>query len=240
MMMMRKKQPQNNQSGFTLIEIVISFSILVLVVGVAYSALNGIIQAKLAIDDGREAQAIAGAVLNRMTRELQLAEANTTLLPESLNKDDRYQTSVSLLGLHDGRGSERLDSLSFMARGASQYVLGAQNFSGVVKLGYRAAEDPQSDKAEGVLTLVRSETPDIRPLKKAFDRQVVFPVTNRLVSLRFRYFDAENDLWLDEWGNDQQHVGLPAVIELTLKLKSPAGVINSYTTAVPLSSKQTP
>ena len=227
------------QSGFTLIEIVVAFSILVMVFGLSYSALSGIISSKQLLDDGREAQVLADAVLSRMTRELQLADPQTVLLPEKGDLNNRYESNVNLVGVSGNIGNNApADSIAFMARGAGQHILGNQVFSGEVKLTYRLEEDPEQDRSQvRTYVLVREETPNIRPLEKAFERTMIFPVCDRVVGLSLRYYDSENDEWHTEWGKAEQ-LGLPALVEITLGIRSNDGNLFTYSTAVPVISRR--
>jgi len=229
---------QHATLGFTLIEVVISFALLSVVVSIAYSTMSGLMRAKQYLDDGRDAQAVANAVIQRITRELQLADQNNGLLPSPQNKNVRYPRNANMLGSATKDNSEEAkDEITFMAHGASQYVLGNSEYADIVQITYRVEEDPeQRGGAEPTYYLVRDETPLIRPYDKAFERRVTFPITSRLVALDFRYLkldDNTGDRWLDEWG-PPDNPGLPAMVEFTFKIRSNMGQITSFTSAVPL------
>ncbi|MBX7137276.1 MAG: prepilin-type N-terminal cleavage/methylation domain-containing protein [Oligoflexia bacterium] len=227
------------QRGFTLIEIVIALAILAALVTVTYNALNGLLRIKQYVDDRRVSQAIANSILLRMTRELQLADPETALLPPAQNLTERYPRNFNLSAepAKIGQGQHG-DSIKFMARGAGQYVLGTPGYSDVVQISYRVAED--SDQQSGPIqtyVLVREETPAIRPYERAYEKTMRFPVTAKLLELGFRFYDAANDRWVDNWGTNEL-VGLPVMVELNLAILTPDGRTERFITAVPLRGSQ--
>lgn len=228
----------NNSAGFTLIELVLAFGLLALIIGVSYGALDGMLKTRALLDDGRAAEALANSIITRFSRELQLADARETLLPNRSDPDTKFPTNVCLVGLDSGLPSQNQgDGISFMARGAGQYVPGGSGYSGLVKITYRVEQAPER-RAGNTQTyyLVREETPAIKPLTRAFEHTMIFPITSELVSLNFRYYNQEDDTWYKDWGTEQ-HTGVPSIIEYAIKLRSPAGQIQSYIGAVPMRGK---
>ena len=216
-----------------------ALTILSMLLTIGYSALSGIVSGKILLDDGREAQAIANSLIARLTRELQLADAKSALLPEPDDIKNLNPDTINMHGINQKLNNHDADSLSFMARGASQYVMGGANIAHVVNITYRVANNPDAqDPDNDPFVLVREETPNIRPLENAFARSMVFPLSDRVVSLNFRYFGSPDpDVDIDEWRNDwdkSKITGLPKMIEFSLKIMSPAGKIRTFTTAVPI------
>ena len=223
--------------GFTLIEVVLAVSILAIIMGVTYSALNQIIRSKQVLDDSREVKAIVNSILLRMTRELQLAKAGVPLLPPRDKLDQFNKPSLNLVGdslkLPNGQPG---DSLTFIAAQGGQYLPDGSTNIGDVQITYRVEEDPEQAGVKGrTFYLVREEVPYTRPAKKAYEQAMVFPVTNRLVSLSLRYFDRRSSRWVTTWGTGA-NVKLPKLIEFAVKIKSSSGSIESFRTAVALRS----
>jgi type II secretory pathway pseudopilin PulG len=216
----------------TLIEIVIAVGILGFVLSVAYRALTQVMQSKQLLDDERDSSMIANAVLGRMTREIALAVPQK-LIPEQTASGQISSSSILLKGTPGKGAGGSADSITFMAKNAGQFIPDGKTQGGIIQLTYKAAKDPESKGSEedGLLSLIRDEVPDIRPLGKAFKNRITFPVTDRLVQLKFRYFDGVQDSWRDTWG-DPTTEGLPALIKLTITLKSAQGKVTSYTTTV--------
>jgi len=229
---------QNSSAAFTLIEIVIAISILAIIMSITYTALIQIVRSKNILDDRRDINAISYTVLNRMVREFQLAYSGIGLLPPSNKKDSpQLASNINLIGeektLSNGK---RGDNIQFLALEGGQYLPDGGSHSGLVQLTYRVEENPDSKSSENpIYLLVREETPVIRPNDKAFSKTMIFPVIDRLVSLEYRYFDSENQTWLESWEQDK-NFGLPSQVELRLQVLSPKEEIHTFVTNVPLRS----
>jgi prepilin-type N-terminal cleavage/methylation domain-containing protein len=222
----------SSQIGMTLIEIVIAVGILGIVLSVAYKALTQVMQTKQLLDDERDSSMIANAVLGRLTREIALAVPQK-LIPEQTSGGQISSSDIQLKGTPGKGAGGSADSITFMAKNAGQFIPDGKTQAGIIQLTYRAMKDPESKGAQedNLLSLIRDELPDIRPLEKAFKNRITFPITDRLVQLKFRYFDGVQDTWRDTWG-DQNSKGLPALVKLTVALKSNQGKVTSYSTTV--------
>jgi len=226
------KRSLSSMAGMTLMEIVIAVGILGFIMSIAYRALSQITISKEILDDERDASMIANAVLGRITRELSLA-VPIRLLPQQSEDGDTTFSGEVLRGenatISAGNSG---DSITFMARNAGQYVPDGRANSGVVQITYRAEPDPEpSGDEEPLAFLVRDEIPDIRPLKTAYESRMTFPVTNRLVRLKFRYYDAREEEWSQDWTDDVARV-LPDIVKLNVQIKSRKGRIFNYTTLI--------
>ncbi len=229
-------QNSQHQFGFTLLELVISLTIMVVLMGLAYSSLMQIATSKDALEDGQEVSVIAAAVLTRLTRELQLAYGQDPLMPPKDSLTTPYPAMTRLIS-KDGRDSEGNSgaSLTFLAREAGQYLPDGSTNSGSVQITYRIEKAPSEEKID-TLYLVRDEVPYQRPFEKAYKKLMTFPITKNVVSLRFRFYNVADEQWSDTWGDDK-HTGLPNLIEFTLTLRTPMGNDRTYSSAVALRSK---
>ena len=231
------KKSCRRQNGFTLLEVALAISILALMITVVYGTLTQIMTSKKLIDDRREIEAVAHSLIHRLSREIQLATSTPLVPPRGSSKPPN--TQLYLRGeKKDLRDDKRSDSLQFMARGAGQYFPDGSTQGGLVQISYRLAEDPDkmnSNNANTTYLLVREQVPFQRPFDQAYQRAVIFPVAEAVVSLRFRYYDARRDEWYDTWGEDGRFK-LPTMIEFVLVLRSPSGALETIRTRLTPSS----
>lgn len=225
------------QLGFTLIEIIMAIAILSVILSITYSGLTQILRSKTLLDDRRENSAMAHAVLDRMTREFQLAYSGQGLLPKRDDENQqRMPSDFNMIGeqkeLSNGK---RGDTIVFMALEAGQYLPDGGTHSGLVQLTYRVEENPeqQDPSLPKTYLLIREETPVISPIDKAFSKTMIFPVTENLVSVEYRYYDGEEDRFIDSW-NPEQNRKLPSQLEFKMELLSPKGEPTTLITTVPL------
>lgn len=236
-----QRRPTNSERGLTLVEVIFALAILAFMVSVNYKILIGVIASRQLIDDRREGMYIANSVLTRLSRELQLA-TKRPILPAcgsaaatpggsgpagSAGPPAQYFLAES--GLEG-------TTLTFLAKHGGQHVPDGTTHSGVVQLTYRVAEDPDQKgaKVPGLL-LIRDEVSTAPPLAASCKRALHFPITNNLISLTFRFFDARTKEWSDAWtGSQANH--LPSIVEFTVALRSPSGKVQSYTSSVYLGS----
>jgi hypothetical protein len=237
----KRDNTSHPEHGLTLVEVIFALAILAFMVSVNYKILIGVIASRQLIDDRREGMYIANSVLTRLSREIQLAVKQPLLAPcgsantgGASNAGGPGSTTgqPSLIG-ESGIGGT---TLTFQAKDAGQHIPDGGSHAGVVQITYRVAEDPEQKGGQGAgLVLVREEIPNTRPLAEACKKALRFPITNNLVSLRFRFFDARTNEWTDAWTAAQGN-RLPKVIEFTVAIRSPAGKVNTYTSAVHLGS----
>ena len=232
---MRRRRPAASP-GFTLIEVVLAILILAAMLTILYESLTQMLEMKQLLDDRRDSAAIAGAVLTRMTRELQLAYAQNALMPPRSEPDKRYPPRTFMLGEEKALDNDRRgDSITFLALEGGQYLPDGGTHSGLVQITYRVERDPEK-RDSPTYYLVREETPYQRPFEKAFKKTMIFPITTNLVGLKFSYFILDSGEWVSNWGSDE-HVGLPAMVRFQVGIRSPAGRDDWFTTSVALRGK---
>jgi hypothetical protein len=211
---------------------VIAIGILAVIMSVAFGTLTQIGRTKRALDDERDITLVANAILGRMTRELQLAAEQVPLLPSRGDLSKKYAQKVSLIGeskrLSNGQPG---DQITFMANDAGQYVPDGLTHAGTVQIAYRAVDDPDAPAGRNAtLYLIRDEVPNILPAEKAYEKIMTFPITRSLASLQFQYFDGKE--WHSDW--DETQKSLPVLVKFSVRLRSMAGKISTYSTMVPL------
>lgn len=238
-----------NKRGFTLVEIVIAIAILSIVLGTAYSSVTQILTSKKILDDKRDLSLTANSVVRRLTRELQLTVDENPLLFSEDTGSDQNKTNLYFLGEKgspsSGSSNSSGDSVSFIAQEGGQYLPDGGTHTGMVQISYRLMKDPDNREDSEKLSLVREEIPytvltnssdpkEWREAKaKSFKNRMTFPISDRVKSFKLRYYDLENDKWLDSWNDDRKGT-LPALVQFKISLLSPLGFVQHYTTMVPI------
>jgi len=224
----------SESKGFTLLEIIIAISILGLIVGVSYSSLTNIMRSKEALTQERENANIASAVLSRLTRELQMSSEGLALLPPRDDLQNFYPGRVNLLGEAGKTRDTNLaaDSISFLALEGGQYLPDGGSHSGIVQVSYYLQRNKDVTDEE-VYHLFREETPYIRPVERAYERTITFPIADNVMGLSFLYYDSESDRWLSSWGTEGK-TGNPSKIEFAIFLRGAGGKIQQLKSSVAL------
>lgn len=235
------------EKGFTLVEVVIAISIMSLIFMISYRAINQIGISKNEIDNEREAMQIANTILTRFTREFQMAIMDDrSQFPESEIRDYKFIGDDETIS-----GGEDGDSVTFMAKEAGQFIPGGQSHSGVVMITYKVEKNPdyrvgRDDKE--LFQLIREETPVfvvgnnttsnryIVESKRLKEQRMVFPITDKLVSLDFKYFDHGAREWQSDWKEKhrQGQTSIPGMIRMKIKIKTDLGKVMTFATAVPI------
>lgn len=225
-----------HRRGFTMMEIVIALSILALIMTVSFGAITSMARSKKLLDDQRALRSVGDAILTRMVRELQLASSEDPVLPSRENPSEVVPQNLTMRGESKKIDTgEHGDSIIFMAREGGQYLPDGGGHAGTVQISYRLERNPEAQDDRGApYFFIREETPNVHPAKSAYERAMVFPITENVIGLTFRYYHRDQKKWLDEWGKDSSSMKIPEMIEFTVKMRSPEGRIESFSTAVPL------
>ena len=226
-------------AGFTFLEVVIAISILAVIMGTTYSALNQIIRAKKVLDDARDGKAIADALLTRLLRELQLALAEQPVMPPKKQINQPIPGAPRLTAIRTEKQGRSFAELTFVTKGSRQLLPDGSRQSDIVQISYKTAESFNQSGTEPQLMLIREETPYIRPFEDAYKRTISFPVANDLLSFEFLFFDEDTTQWIINWPpKSAARPKLPAMIQLLFKIRSPLGGQQSYSTVIYLPASQ--
>lgn len=219
--------------GFTLIEVVLALGILAFMLTIGWGALRNVAESRKLLNDRQTIDLIGDSVVTRLVRELQLATNSLPLMPPSNSPNTRYGSQDSFLG--ESSDGERGSSISFLALEGGQYLPDGGRHSGVVQIAYRVFPTPPEERRpEGSLSLVRSEMPYIRPFTRAYEKEMVFPITHDLAAVTFEFYDQDQSKWTKSWSPSTNN-GIPAIIRLSFTARSPtSGRTQSYTTEVAL------
>lgn len=179
-------------SGFTLLEVLVSVSVIVILLSIVYAVFSSISTAKERLDAGNEAYHRARVIFDRLGREIR--GASFSLLSESATF----------------RGGEGRDGIFFFELSTTAVSPASNELLGFSVVRYSVEEDAEENG--GGKVLMRSE----RPLL-AQESNRLLPDAIRLAPeiLFFKIrFHADNS-WHDSW--DAAEKGLPELVEVTLR-----------------------
>lgn len=231
----RKKKEQ----GLTLVEMVVVSLLLAIMGSVLYSSLNGIGQAKEAIQANRQSTRTARFVLGRISRELRGALAEPLYIQEDTEDSQPRKRNPFLVGENSKKGTiPGSDSLEFVSSSAAQATYSPMANHGHVQIKYRLVANPDVKPGEAEFQqhlLIREETPaGVKDQKTIDKRKVIFPIANNISSINFRYYS--NGEWKTQWTNTES--GLPEAVEIALITTSSNGTADTYKTAVSVAPKR--
>ena len=212
----------HRQRGFTLIEIVLAVAIMSILIVVAYSALNALGRSQDELKDQRDLQTVAFSIMNRLAREISLAN-KTSKTPDPNRKYFMRSEDQTENGFP-------ADSLIFMASGAGQQLSDGFFNPGLIQISYELKADPE-DSANPWLSLIREEIPNKQPYEQAARERVTFPLHNRVAGLDFQFFNREKEVWSNNWEDDNN---LPDLVQITAYIPSRKDQVMAYSTTVKL------
>jgi general secretion pathway protein J len=213
-----------SSSGLTLIEILVSMSVLAMIAVLIYADFDSLGRAKRVEGiRGDRARQARGAML-RMSRELSGAFLSMHN-PANLSLQTRLTAFV-------GQSSSQYDRIDFSSF-AHRRVDANSKESDQAEIGYFVAADPA---VEGKMDLVRREqTPADSDPKRGGTVNVL---VEDVESFDVRYYDPITNQWLESWDTTQttgQPNRVPLEVRLTVTLKNvPSGLDPVYTTKVAL------
>lgn len=227
-----------HQSAFTLVELLLSVTILGLVLTITYSSLTSIINMKNILEQRREVRQEANAILIRIAREMQIANTSSPVLPPCNNTSNIPPGNLFMEGQSSQGGTnQRHDQIRYVAFNAGQYVPNETLNSRLVQIRYLLIETPPEYRRgdEQTWSLVREETPRISDYPQACQQAVRFPLSYNVTRLQFDYYDHNNQQWLNQWGDRPETRGLPDIVRITVGFLTRSGKEEVFTTSVALS-----
>ncbi len=194
--------------GMTLLEVLISVSILALVATLIYGAFDGMARSRAGLSQLNDRYHQGRAAISRMSRELQ---SSFLSLHQPMVLTSAVRTTV-FVGTNSGT-SDRVDFTSFSHKRLTQ----SAHESDQNELSYFLARDPdRSDKYD----LVRREAReiDLDPTKGG----TINVIAEDVESLDLSYLDPLSGEWVESWDSTQaagQFNRLPAQIRIRVVLR---------------------
>lgn len=201
---MKTRSLRRTSSGFTLIELVISASLMAILLVAAYLCLSSGIASQRLLESRGEAVQSARVAMALMSADLRCA------CP--LSKD------IQFVGMDRMLGDVEADNLDFATHNYMPRRAGEGDFC---EISYFVNEDHESGNFS--LWRRRDPTPDDEPLAGGSREEIV----RGLRGLRFEYYDGI--VWYDEWGDPGSRgkkdnsikekpnlAGMPEAVRITL------------------------
>ncbi len=222
-MIMGAREIFRQERGFTLLELLVAIAISALVLMVVYQTFNGIVDSAARLEEVADLDHMARVSLGIISRELRSAywkpagaNLNSTLIFSGTD------------GLAGGAASDELVFTTFTPLvGLTGTV--SPNLS-VISYELEAAAEEEE------FYLMHSE--DTNSLGQSLSQEQRYELAEHVKGLNLRYYDGEDDEWMDEWDAGLENK-LPNAVEIELYFKTSSGEDQKYATSVeiPMSFK---
>ena len=199
---------QARQGGFTLIEILISISIVAITLATVYGVFSSVSSAKDRLEQDSETYHKARVIFDRFGRELHGAYLS------SANKDS------ILTGEKDN-----LDNFAFEISTTAASPLSSTG-TGYALITYTVVEDNEADDDSKVL--LRTEKPLLSEQETSSLRTMRLAPGINYFNMRF----YDGDSWQDSW--DSSSAGLPDIVEIEIRINDARGNVIPFLSAVRL------
>jgi type II secretion system protein J len=206
----RGKKP----SGFTLIEVLISITILLVIMTMIYSSFSNSSNTIRICRDRIDIYQTARMTLERMAEDISCA------FPPKRRLDD---VQYGFIGEDRELDGMPADTLSFISTSRLKFTQGFRE-SGLCEIGYSIETDPETD--EYVLYRRQDDTID-----EEIDRGgIVNELAEQIRGIDLEYYDEKGTKW-DRWHFDDRG-SLPTMVEITVSLEDENKKNIDFTTLV--------
>ena len=205
-----------NRDGFTLVELMVALSILAILAGAFYGSFHTSHKAAQSAQNQITINQIARRTLFRIGREI------GSSFPMQVTFEDG-ETALTFVAedLEDAQTGLSLDTLRFTATVNDPRSFTVPSFD-VVEMYYYIDSDPKTPES-GLLRSV-GLVPGLVIDEASGEEQKVTNLSSQVVSFNCRYFDDEEEAWVNGWENMDL---LPAAVEITIGLLPDSAFINS-------------
>jgi general secretion pathway protein J len=205
------KSTIRNETGFTLIEVLLAMAILAVIMSVVYGSFSTAGRNVEQAEAARDETDLARTLLSKLTDDL----ANAYFNPGMSQVDPNTKANVNLTILYGkkteagvGDDKVRRDSLSLTT--LTNWRKPGSQETELLEVGYFFKEKP-----DGGYSLYRREKRELSADVPPLEGGVEYEITDRVEGLQFRYYSGTT--WVDEW--DTRTLGrLPQRVELALTL----------------------
>lgn len=212
-----KRGPHSNhEGGFTLLEVLITISILALMAGIVFSVVLGSTKRSRALEAEMELRQTAGSILNLIAEDVKGAYDRPGSVPFFLGRD----------AFNRDNPADGIDLVTTAVLPVNPMTVS----SDLAEVGYTVVHEPDNE----IGTLYRREqTP---PEEPGDDGGESFEMTDRILSLNMRYFGG--DSWDDDWdsrdaGREGMTGRIPDEIEIEITLVDQDALVTLRTIVSP-------
>lgn len=177
--------------AFTLIELLISVSLMTGILAASYVCLQAALSARSMVNDRSDTIQTARVIMDMIASDLRAA--------------DRLSDQHEILGLDRTLEGIEADNIDLVTRNYHPQFPSEANWS---EISYFVAKNPETDRF--VLLRRRDPSPDDKPLEGGRREALI----DHLLGLRFEYYDGWD--WYDDWGDAESPENTSAAEESSL------------------------
>ena len=212
------------ENGFTLIEILISISIVTILVGLLYGTFRSTVETSEAIDRDADPYRVSRIVFYQLTKDLTMFNQDAVATSTPVSTFPGSQPLFGALQIHGESRSLFIDGANY-PNDAIAFVSLARP---PVLQGFSVLDRAEISYSISEGSLMRNTRFRNKPVKNE--------VGDAVLGINFRYFESQKKEWLDEW-DPSATTGIPLAIEVTLILKGHLSVKErTFKTAIGLPS----
>ena len=208
------RRAMTRQAGFTMVELMISITVLALMMMVAWRVIGGTVATKQSLQQRQEREHEIRVATSVMTRDLSAAYLSAN--------EDQNTTERRTLFVGKGGGGD-VDDLRFSSL-AHRVLWADANESEQTVITYLAESDPEVSSRTN---LVRREQrrPSNEPSRQ--EPSELDLLVRDIRRVKFEYYEWKTKEWKETWDSTRQDAErgrLPGRIRVTIELDNPSGV----------------
>ncbi len=202
-----------SEQGFTLLEMLVAVVIISVILGVIYGAFAGTSRTYTLLEANEDVYQTAQTFLAMISRELRSASFSPT-----------GPQAFMGIGSDEALEEKSTDSIYFVTRSHRRSRANAKE-GFLAEIGYFFDTETLTDEKQLFKSIDATVDGDIQ------EGGTLYPLTDRVDSLKFSYYDKKNDTWLEEW--DGKKMGrLPDRIQVELSVLDDGDRVTRFRTTV--------
>ncbi len=214
-----------HNAGFTLIEIMVAMTILVILVGGVYVCFASVADTADIARTASEELRVKQFIWNNLRDQLSSVSSKTDGEYAFVGEDEsgsfgavdtlRFVTSLPMAGAKSLPGIAKV----------VEYYIDDPSYEGAAASGFRTFDDVEEEEQEGVtlfiterpLVLLAGEGGDFFEEEEPEEGENVWEREVPIQSFNVQYYDGESEEWVDEWNSDETGL-LPWAVKIQINL----------------------